>query len=330
MASKNYVKNIAVVGAGGRMGGAVVKALLAEGKHKVTAITRHDSTSEIPQGVTVKKANYDDPAALTEALQGQDALIITMASTAPPEQQMRLVEAAAAANIPWVMPNWYGGDGTNEALSKDIMLGARLQPVLKRIEELGKSSWINLACSFWYEWSLGGGFPGSGSAPLMYGFNWDERAVTFYDDGTTKTNTSTWPQAGLAVARLFALKVHPDGSDDKSPTISQFKNGYVYVSSFLVSQKDMFESVKRVTKTTDADWKISYEPSAKRYKEGMETLQKGVIMGFVKALYSRGLFPNGDGNFEAKHGLQNDILGLPKEDLDEATRAALRFGNVSF
>lgn len=310
------------------MGGEIVKALLAEGRHKVTAITRPDSTSEMPQGVTVKKANYDDLAALTEALQGQDALIITMAATAPPEPQIQLVEAAAAANVPWVMPNWYGGDGTNEALDKDIMLHARLQPVLKRIEERGKSSWINLACSFWYEWSLGGGFPGS--APLMYGFNWDERAVTFYDDGTTKINTSTWPLAGLAVARLFALKVHPDGPDDRSPTLSQFRSGYVYVSSFLVSQKDMFESVKRVTKTTDADWRISYEPSAKRYKEGMETLQKGDRSGFAKALYSRAFFPSGDANFEAKHGLRNDILGLPKEDLDEATRAALRYGNVQF
>ncbi|KAK9352737.1 NAD(P)-binding protein [Lipomyces doorenjongii] len=328
MTTKNYVENIAVVGAGGRMGGEAVKALLAEGKHKVTAITRPDSTSEMPQGVTVKRANYDDLAALTDALQGQDALIITMTVTAPPEHLVRLVEGAAAANVPWVMPNWYGSDGANEALVKDMMISARMQSGMKRIEELGKSSWINLACSFWYEWSLGGGFPGS--APIMYGFNWDERAVTFYDDGTTKINTSTWPQAGLAVARLFALKVHPDGPDDKSQTISQFKNSYVYVSSFLVSQKEMFASVKRVTKTTDADWKISYEPSAKRYKEGMEALQKGDRMGFAKALYARVFFPNGDGNIEAKHGLQNDILGLPKEDLDEATRAALRFGNVSF
>jgi len=46
--------------------------------------------------------------------------------------------------------------------------------------------------------------------------------------------------------------------------------------------------------------------------------------GFVQVLYSRVFYPDGSGNHEAKHGLHNDVLGLPKEDFDEATKLAIK------
>ncbi|CAF1690831.1 unnamed protein product, partial [Adineta ricciae] len=97
---KNYVEKVAVVGAGGQVGKFIVDELLKIGKHKITAITREDSTNKLPSGVEIKKVNYDDPSSLVEALKGQEVLIITMAVTAPPDQQTKLIEAAAAANVP--------------------------------------------------------------------------------------------------------------------------------------------------------------------------------------------------------------------------------------
>ncbi|CAF3802094.1 unnamed protein product [Adineta steineri] len=105
---KNHVEKVAIVGGGGQVGKFIVDELLKIGKHKITAITREDSTSKMPPGVEVKKVNYDDPSSLVEALKGQEVLIITMAVTAPKEQQTKLIEAAAAANVPWVLPNEYG------------------------------------------------------------------------------------------------------------------------------------------------------------------------------------------------------------------------------
>ena len=145
------------------MGKFIAEALLQTGKHKVTAITRADSTNKLPTGVEVKKVNYDDPSSLVEALQGQEVLIITMAVTAPRDQQTKLIEAAAAANVPWVLPNEYGCDPTNVELGKDILIA---EPQIKQrshIEKLGKSSWIAITCSFWYEFSLAG-------QPQRYGF----------------------------------------------------------------------------------------------------------------------------------------------------------------
>jgi len=37
-------------------------------------------------------------------------------------------------------------------------------------------------------------------------------------------------------------------------------------------------------------------------------------------------FPTGDGDYESKKGLHNDLLGLPVEDLDEWTAVAIRMG----
>lgn len=310
------------------MGSEIVKAMLAEGKLKVTAITRPDSESKMPSGVTVSKVNYDDASGLAEVLKGHDALIITMANTAPPEQSIKLVEAAAAADVAWVMPNWYGNDGNNKELCNDTMLGPMLWNVTKRIEELGKSNWVALACGFWYEWSLFGP-PSMGLGPLMYGFDAPNRTVTFFDNGEQKINSSTWPLAGQAVARLFALPINSEGS---GPSISQFKSDFVFVSSFLITQKEMFESIKRVTNTSDSDWKITSEPSVSRYETARDNVQKGFDMrSFATALYTRMFFQNGDGNFEAKHGLANEALGLPKQqDLDDATRAAIKYAEVSF
>lgn len=182
------------------------------------------------------------------------------------------------------------------------------------------STWIALACGFWFEFSLGGG-------PDRYGFDFKERSVTFFDDGTTKINTSTFAQCGRALAALLSLKLLPEDESDKSPTLASWENKVLYVSSFLVSQRDMFESAKRVTGTTDADWTVKHESSAERYKKGVEDwTEKRDLGGFVRLMYTRMFFPNGGGAHEETKGLQNDVLGLPQEDLDEATKEAVRRG----
>jgi hypothetical protein len=232
---------------------------------------------------------------------------------APRDTQSKLVQAAAKAGVPYVMPNWYGSDLNNKELVEAVQLGYAGRAIVNEIESLGVSKWIMLACSFWYEFSLAGG-------EVRYGFDFHNKTVTFYDEGTTKIPTSTWEQCGRAVAALLSLPELPRDENDKSPTVSQFADGLVYISSFFISQKDMYESVKRVTGTTDADWKVSYEGSETRYKDGIEAMKKGDMRGFGKMLYARVFF--GDGDYTPK--LNNKLLGLPEENLDERTKVAVR------
>ena len=289
------------------------------GKHKVTAITRRDSTTQIPSGVEVKKVDYNEPASLAEALQGQDALIITMGVEAPPDQHNKLVDAAAAAKVPWIMPNGYGYDLTDTSAGsagKDTMLAERVAKYRAHIEELGISSWVNLECGFWYEYSLSSG-------PSWYGFDLKNRTATFVDEGDVPLNTSTWPQCGRAVANLFALKLLPDNETDKSPCLAQFRNKSVYISSFRLTQRDMLESLLRVTGTTVHDWKIKHEPHKERFEAGVKLLQEGNRYGFPQLLYTRMFYPDRSGDHESSKGLQNKVLDLPTEDLDYYTKVAL-------
>ena len=315
---KNHVENIAIVGAGGRSGKFIAQALVDGGKHKVTAITRPDSTNEMLSGLhEIKHVNYDSRFSVVEALRGQDVLIITMAVTAPPESQTRLIDAAVEAGVKWIMPNEWGGDHTNGDAAKDTMIGERLIGIREYIKKVvaGKTHLIGMCCGFWYEFSLAG-------TEIRFGFDFDKKEVTFYDEGETRMNTSTWAQVGRGVASLLSLKVLPEDENDKGPYLSQYNDGTVYISSFFVNQKDMFESVLRVTGDTKEDWKISYEDVKKRYARGVSMMKEGNLAGFGMLLYARMFYKDGVGDWRAR--LDNDVLGLPNEDLDEATKVAIK------
>lgn len=302
--------------ASGQIGSHFARELLRANRFQVTTITRPESTSTFPEGISVKRIDYSDRYALVEALKGQDALVITLAGNAPSDQEEKLIDAAAEAEVPWIVPNEWGPDSDNQVLAKESILGEAKQKTRRYIENCGKGSWLCLVCGFWYTFSLTGG-------SSRFGFDFANRKVTFYDDGKTRVNTSTLEQCGRALAGLLSLKISPDNENDKSPTLSQFKNKPVYMSSFLVSQQDLFQSVLRATETTNEDWTINYQDVKERYREGLAEIQSGNIEGMYKLLYSRVFYPNGDGNYETSRGLQNDVLGLPKEDFDEVTRNAI-------
>lgn len=205
------------------------------------------------------------------------------------------------------MPNVYGFDITNSSLSSEDGYAAASRKTCLEIESLGPA-YIAMTCGFWYEWSLAIG-------EQWFGFDIKKRTVTFFDDGTTKINTSTWAQCGRALAKLLSL---PESG--ASPSVAQWKNKPFRISSFRVSQRDMLDSLNRVIGTSDKDWTITHESSAKRVEDGKAELQKGMMTGFAKSMYSRIFFPNGDGDYESSAGLDNKVVGLPKEELDEATK----------
>jgi hypothetical protein len=301
------------------MGSHIANQLLKTGKHVVTAITRPNSTNQFDANVKVSRVDYggDDDTALVEALRGQQVLIITMSVTAPRDTTIKLVRAAAKAGVAYVLPNWFGHDPANDKLCDESMLKQSRDSITAEISGLGEISYLLLVCNFWYEFSLGGG-------PNRYGFDFKERTLVFFDDGNVVINTSTWPQCGRAIAHLLSLKELPDDEADKSPTVSQFRNNPIYISSFQLSQRDMFESVKRVTGTTDADWTITHESAEERWKENQAAVKQGNWSAFTKMLYSRMFIPGSDIGYKSE--LHNGMLGLPVENLDESTATGIRMG----
>jgi hypothetical protein len=287
----------------------------------VTSITRSDSTGTQPSGATVSKVDDDDHNALVSALKGQDFLIITLNFSAPPDLHGRICKAAGEAGVPYIMPNVFGFDHDSPAM-KGEDAGPYSMQSLKNIEDVKNSgaTYVAMACGFWYEWSLSLG-------EFWFGIDIKEKKVVFCDDGNTKINVSTWDQCGRAIAAFLALPVNSEGS---GAAISNWNNKLLAFDSFRISQRDMLDSLNRVLKTTDADWEIRAEPAAQRVKDGQEEMSKGIITGFAKMLYARFLSPDGAGDYSSRHKLVNDVLGLPKEDLDEATKATVKMVEDGF
>lgn len=102
-----------------------------------------------------------------------------------------------------------------------------------------------------------------------------------------------------------------------------WRNKEVYISSFLLSQRDMLDSILRVTGAKEFDWTIEYEPAEKRWKEGQELIQSGkdFLRGYLTCMYTRVFYKDGSGNFSDK--LDNEKLRLPQEDVDKATKEAV-------
>lgn len=237
------------------------------------------------------------------ALKGKDFLVITLGVRAPGDLHKRITIAAGKAGVRYIMPNAYGYPSLSVTGGGSMMR--------ERIEDVqdGPSCWLTLPCGFWYEWSLALG-------NQWFGITIKDRKVTFFDDGHRKVTVSTWNQCGRALAALLSL---PESDD--SPSIADFVNRENPIFSFQVSQRDMLNSLHRVLGTTDSDWQIEYETVEQRIKDGQDELSRGIFTGLGKVMYGE-IFAssNSVSNFASSDWTANEVLRLPREDLDEATK----------
>ncbi|PQE21153.1 isoflavone reductase family protein [Rutstroemia sp. NJR-2017a BVV2] len=253
--------------------------------------------------VVIKEVDYDLPESLKAALTGIDALIIVLNIGSIPDTEYKLIEAAAATGVKWILPTEFGGDSGNEEI-RALPISAVKIGVRERIEELGMK-WAGLTSGPWLDWSLKAG---------AFQIDVPNRKVMFINGGTPKFNTTDLETVGLAAARLITL---PSGELEK------FANRFVYVRSYLTSQKEIFEAVKKVSSTSDADWIITEKDAGTWIREGWETLKSGDFNGMVAVLYGHYMKGGPTSNFEAVREISNDILGLPVEDLEEGIKKAL-------
>jgi hypothetical protein len=248
-------------------------------------------------------------------LRGQQFLAITLGVHAPEDLHKRITTAAGKAGVSYIMPNAYGYPVN---VKSDDVYG---QTVLNRIDDTknGVSSCITLPCGFWYEWSLATG-------EQWFGFTIKDHKVTFFDDGKRTITVSTWEQCGRAFAAFLSLP-----ETGVSSCVSDFIDSELRIFSFQVSQRDMLDNLHRVLGTSDTDWEIKYESVEQRIKDGQEELAQGDFRGFAKTLYGEVfLSSNSNSNFAGNMATVNDVLGLPKEDLDKATRRTVAMVNAGW
>lgn len=231
---------------------------------------------------------------------------------ATPGSDFALYRAAADAGVPWVVPNEWGFDAQNAQLRAEAIVGEAKAKAREEIEKLGLS-WVGIACGFWYEFSLAG-------SPDRYGFDVEKKTAIFFGDGEVPLSTSTFVQNARGAAKALALPLLAKDEGDKSVTLSQYRNDFVRVNSFLTTQKEMLEALAKATGTGKGEWKVENVEAKEYYEKAKAEMLKGDYSAFSRALYSRLFYPDAPGKLE---NTDNERLGLPKEDFQEATNRAL-------
>jgi hypothetical protein len=133
------------------------------------------------------------------------------------------------------------------------------------------------------------------------GFDLQNRKATYINDGQGKWSTTCFPTVGLAVKNAM-IKAE------------ETANKIIYVDSFTVSQKDVVASLE---KATGSVWEATHVDGEQQKKTGLEKLSKGdfggapLLLSYINAVEGHG------GNYATYKQTSNELLGLPKENLDE-------------
>ena len=140
---------------------------------------------------------------------------------------------------------------------------------------------------------------------------WDIRArrATIYDSGDQSYEATNLRQIARAITSVLK---HPE----------ETKNKHIYINSFTLSQNQVLAIIEKqsgekfeVTKMTTKDVR----------DEGYRNTENGNLdLGFPQVVTSAIYGYGGLNNFSANKGLANELLGLPKENLEETIAEVLK------
>ncbi|PYH40394.1 aromatic alcohol reductase [Aspergillus saccharolyticus JOP 1030-1] len=301
MSEQGY-KNIILVGGGGSLGSVLLKSLLSEPAFKVTVLARESSKARasLPSAAKVITIADSYPQEdLVKAFEGQDAVVNAITSFSVAEQ-LKFIDAAITAGVKRFVPSEYGLDNNTPAAQE-------LSPVFKdkglvqeylRSKESSGLTWTAIACGMWLGWSMRNNF---------LGLDYPNRTITFTDEGTGKFSTTTLSNTALALNRIL---LNP----------SSTANQIVFTSDFATSQKELVETIERLTgehwqrKSIQTTELIPQLKAA--WAQGDALAGYGLInIGFTQGDYS--------GHFEPARPVRNHELALPAKGLEEVVKEAL-------
>ncbi|KAI1328564.1 NAD(P)-binding protein [Xylariaceae sp. FL0255] len=282
------ITKVALAGATGNLGPAILDQLLAAG-FQVTVLTRQSSTHSFPGNVSAKEVDYESVDSLTKALQGQDAIVCTLAHTAL-KLQLNLVEAASKAKVSRFIPSEFGSDTSNPKNAKLPVFAGKVTvgEALAKAAEKGDISYTLIRTGPFFDWGITHG--------LLLG-NTKEKIVTLWDGGERPFSTTTLASIGKAVVGVLK---NPDAT----------KNRGIYVHDAVLSPKKLHALAEKVTSTTWQTKVVSIEdellpPAWAELKKEKPDHSKLVIPFIVASIMGEGY----GGHFQE---VDNQVLGLEK------------------
>ncbi|KAK1656476.1 hypothetical protein BDP81DRAFT_467718 [Colletotrichum phormii] len=293
-------RKIALVGASGNLGQHTLTALLSHGIHNITIIVRNESTSRFPDNVAVKRAAFDDEAALIPLLKSQEVLVLQLGITAVGLSDV-FIQAAAKANVPYILPTEFGSDPEGKIIEELPEIATKLK-YRELIQKLGVGSWIGVITNPWYDFCLPMGD--------ILGINAKTLKATLWNGGNVKMNYTTLHRAGVVTAEVVAMP------DDE---LARYRNRCFYTTSFHVTQREMLNSVMLATGTFKNDWDIR-EESVNEVLERANAMSGAdahavMLAKFIPLHYKEG--QGGDFNSKTE---DLSCFGLEEEDFHAVTK----------
>lgn len=289
------LRRVLLVGAGGKLGPAIIHALLSAGTFRVTVLLRASSKSKHPDDVHVIRISDDFPTEeLVSALEGQDAVVVAAAG-ANSDLQIRLADVAAQVGVSRFIPADFGSCDSSSRRAVDLMpLYRAKQKAREHLQQLSTRSslsWTSLVCGHFFDYGLETG---------LLSIDLKAHKARIFDSGDIKWSTTTIDTIATAVVRVLERE-------------DETRNRMLYIQSFCITQNQLLKSLERLT---GQSWQVEHlrsedyiaETKAKvdRDPDNGEAREELVsVVGIV------------DANWEAKQDFANSLLGLQGDDLDQ-------------
>lgn len=298
--SSMALHRIALIGANGILGPAVLSALLSANL-AVTVLSRQSSKSIYSSPVNEIRIPDSLPTEdLVEALKGQDVLITTFAGSNA-DLQIQLADACVTAGVKRFIPADFGScDSENARASELIPLYVGKKRVRAHLEELagkckGKFSWTSIVCGHFFDWGLKG---------ALLSFDLKQRRVTLFDGGEVKFSTSTLGRVGEAVVKTLQKE-------------GQSRDQVLFVQSFCVSQNEVLGCLE---KAMGGKWEVERVSSRQYISEKKGKVDKDSGDGeAMEALVS--VVGTVESNWDEINS--NGMLGLEEESLEQVVRGVV-------
>ncbi|KAF4457910.1 Isoflavone reductase like protein P3 [Fusarium austroafricanum] len=295
------LRKIAIVGATGRVGAFIFKALHQSSKFEITVINRVSSRPvDYPEGTKVVQVqdNYP-PLDMVDAFRGIDAVVLALGYAAE-EHLSELAHASVEAGVKKLIASGYGVDTSNAEAPKVFPIAALKAAMVEHLKSLERPgwSWTEVACGLFLDFCVQVNF---------FHINPANKTAEILDDGNAKFTATTRDGIGHAVVGILS---HPD----------QTANRIVRISSTELSLNDVLEAEQRVV--GKEGWEISYvdtdEEIAKAQKiAATETEYMPRMMAIGRLGLAINVQDRFEANFEKRGVLDNELLGVPRESIDD-------------
>lgn len=281
------ITKVAFAGATGNLGPVILEQLLEAG-FNVTVLTRQGSTHKYPKSAKVATVDYNSVESLTNALQGQDAVVSALGTAALGEVQLRLVEAAVKAGVRRFLPSEFGSNGANAKTQGLAVFGAKraTREALAREAAQGKTmTYTAVYNGPFFDWGM------------KVGLILDPRAkaVALYDGGARPFSTTTLKTIGRAVVAVLRKPAETANRavyvQDAAPTLRQLKAVAEKVTGAAWSAKEVAVEEEVLAPSLAELAKEEPDPS------------KFALPQIITSIWGEGF----GGHFEK---LDNELLGL--------------------